>query len=141
MARPAERIHRTVFISISNPLSSMADTARLVQGELERVAAGVSGMALCCSDRWVCMLEGNFAEVECLSAGIVNITRPRTLHRLMTEPRAQQLIFPQHRIGWRFDAPLLEMAAFVNDLHRYSRRASLWSMSLSQITALLEPGH
>ena len=140
MARPALRIHRIVFISISNPLSSMADTARLVQDELERVAAGVSGMAIACSDRWVCMLEGDCAEVKCLLAGIVNITRPRTLHLLLTEPRAKQLIFPQHRMGWRFDAPLLEMAAFVSDLHRYSR-ASLWALPLSQITALLEPGH
>ena len=119
----------------------MADTARLVQAELVRLAQGVSGMALACNDRWVCMLEGEMAEVELLIAAVVNSTRPKAMHLLMSDPQAKLLLFPEHHIGWRFDAPLLEMAAFVNDLHRYSRRASLWSMSLSQITALLEPGH
>ncbi len=139
MAKPVPLIHRTVFICICNPLTSMADTARQVQEELERVAVGVSGMAMACSDRWVCMLEGSFSEVEFLFAGIANITRPKAMHLLMADSRAKPLLFPQHRIGWRLSATFLEMAAFVNDLHHNNRHASHWSMSLSDITALLEP--
>ena len=136
---PAESIHRIVFISVSNPLSCMADTAAQVQEERTRVAGGVTGMAVAGHDRWVCILEGAFDQVEALHAGIINITRPKALHLLLADPRNKQRVFPHHQIGWRFDAALLEMAAFVSDLHRYSRRASLWKMPLAAITPLLEP--
>lgn len=117
----------------------MADTARLVQAELVRLAQGVSGMALACNDRWVCMLEGEMAEVELLIAAVVNSTRPKAMHLLMSDPQAKLLLFPEHHIGWRFDATLLQMSAFVNDLHRNTRRATLWTMPLPDIATLLEP--
>ena len=117
----------------------MADTAAQVQEELARVAGGVSGMALAGHDRWVCLLEGALNQVEALQTGIINITRPKALHLLQVDPRNKQRTFPHQQIGWRFDASVLEMAAFVSDLHRYSRRASLWTMPLAAITPLLEP--
>ncbi len=140
MARSAELIHRIVFVSVNNPRTPMPDTASIVQEEHARVTGHVSGMAIAGSERWLCMLEGRVQAVEQLHAGIIHRTRPKALHLLMTDDRAKQLLFPTEKIGWRFNAPLLEMASFVNDLHRGSRKASLWSMSLFDITSLLDPG-
>jgi Sensors of blue-light using FAD len=141
MVRPAQLIQKTVFLSVTNPLTQMTDTQAWVQQACAREgASSLTGMVLAGSDRWLCLLEGEQLQVDAMTRAIQLHVRPREWHVLMTDSRAKTRLFPQQRVGWRPDCTLLEMAAFLSDLRRYTSRSQLWHINDHQVAALLEPG-
>jgi Sensors of blue-light using FAD len=140
MVRPAQILHKSVFLSVNNPRTPMADTQAGVQQLCASAEArSVTGMVLAGCDRWLCFLEGHAAEVAALSAAIAQHERPRQWHVLMSNPQTKVRMFPQHRIGWRNDCTPLEMAAFLSDLRRSTSRSQIWHIPLDSIFELLEP--
>lgn len=139
MAKAAPLIHKTVFLSVNNPLNQMADSQAWVRQLSVRVgASSVTGMALAGHDRWLCMLEGELAQVEAMAAAIERRERPKQWTVLMTNPRTRERMFPQHRIGWSDGATPLEMTAFLSDLRRHSSRSQIWHISVEDAASLFE---
>jgi hypothetical protein len=139
MVRSAHLFQTTVFLSVCNPLTPMADTQAWVQQLAAQHSSSVTGMAMAGSDRWLCLLEGESADVDAMALSIQHHVRPRTWHVLMTDTQAQTRFFPLQRVGWRADCTLLEMAAFLGDLRRYITRSQVWHVSEHAVAALLEP--
>lgn len=140
MVRFAQLLQTTVFLSVDNPLTQMADTQAWMQEMAAQAGTSkVTGMVLAGSDRWLCLLEGEPAHVEALALTIQRHVRPRAWHVLMTDVQAPIRYFPQHRIGWRADSTLLEMAAFLGDLRRAASPSQVWHTSAHAVAALLEP--
>jgi Sensors of blue-light using FAD len=140
MVRLAQLLQTTVFLSVDNPLTQMADTQAWMQGLAAQAgSSSVTGMVLAGSDRWLCLLEGEPAHVESMALTIERHVRPRAWHILMTDAQATVRFFPQHRIGWRADSTLLEMAAFLGDLRRAASSSQVWHTSTHAVAALLEP--
>ncbi len=139
MTKAAQLIHKTVFLSVNNPLNQMADSQAWVRQLCARAgASSVTGMALAAHDRWLCMLEGELAQVVALEAAIKRRERPKHWVVLMTNPRARERMFPQHRVGWSNDATPLEMVAFLSDLRRHSSRSQVWHISVEDAAPLCE---
>jgi Sensors of blue-light using FAD len=140
MVRLAQLLQTTVFLSVDSPLTQMADTQAWMQGIATQAGThSVTGMVLASSDRWLCLLEGEPAHVDALALTIQRHIRPRAWHLLMTDTHATTRFFPQHRIGWRADSTLLEMAAFLGDLRRAASTSQIWHTSAHAVAALLEP--
>ncbi len=117
----------------------MADSQAWVYQMCARAgASSVTGMVLAAQDRWLCMLEGQLAQVEALAAAIERRERSRQWVVLMTNPRARERMFPQHHVGWRNGATPLEMTAFLSDLRRHSSRSQIWHISVEDAAPLFE---
>lgn len=140
MVRSAQILQKSVFLSVNNPRTPMADT----QARMQALCASapmysVTGMVLAGSERWLCCLEGDAAQVEQIVAAVERLERPRQWHLLMTNNHAKVRMFPQHRLGWRNGCSPLEMAAFLSDLSRSPLRGLVWHIPLDNIFAMLEP--
>jgi hypothetical protein len=140
MVRPAQPIHKTVFVSVNNPLTPMAETQLWVQQVLLAAPApGVTGIVLAGTDRWLCLLEGDATQLTAMTRGIERQQRPRQWQVLMSDSRARSRMFVQQPVVWRSGCSLLEMAVFLNDLRRYSSRTQVWHVDAHSALALLEP--
>ena len=140
MVRTAQSLQKTVFLSVNNPLTPMADTQAWVQQMCAQVhASSVTGMVLAGAERWLCLMEGEAEQVGAMLAMMQRHARPRQWHVLMSDQRARARMFPQHRMGWRNACTPLEMAAFLSDLRRHPGRTQAWHFSLNDIFAMLEP--
>lgn len=140
MVRPALLIQRTVFLSVNNPLMNMADTQAWVQQLSARAtASSVTGVVLAGCDRWACLLEGEHTQVELMVQAVQRYIRPKQWHVVMTDDRAKVRLFPHHRVVWRADCTMLEMAFFLSDLRRNTSRSQIWHLNTHALAALLEP--
>lgn len=140
MVRAAPIIQKSVFLSVNNPRTPMAETqSRVLAVRAGANADSISGMVLAGSERWLCCLEGEAAQVQSIIAMLEQQERPRQWHLLMTNSHVKTRMFPQHRLGWRNGCTPLEMAAFLSDLNRSASRTQIWHIPLHDIFALLEP--
>jgi Sensors of blue-light using FAD len=140
MVRATQQIHASVFLSVNNLLTSAADIhAWTQQTALRSHASNITGMAVAGHDRWLCLLEGDQAQVEALLGSIQTHGRPRTWQVLMSNKHARQRLFPQRRLGWQADATPLQMAAFLSDLRRHSSASQVWHTSVEDALPWLEP--
>lgn len=140
MVQSAHLLQTTVFLCVDNPLTQMLETQSWVQQMATQLGStSVTGMVMAGSDRWLCLLEGEPDQVELMAQALRRHVRPRTWHVMMTDNQAKTRFFPQHRIGWRADCTLLEMAAFLSDLRRYVTRSQVWHISEHAVAGLLEP--
>ena len=140
MARPAQLIQKTVFLSVDNSLTQMSDTqAWVLRMSAQAGSSSITGMVLAGSDRWLCLLEGEEHQIESLTQDMRRHLRPKEWHVLMTDARAKARWFPQYRMGWRTNCSLLEMASFLSDLRRFTSRSQLWHITAHAVAALLEP--
>lgn len=140
MARPAQLIQKTVFLSVNNPLTPMSD----IQTWMEAMCAlgtanSITGVVMAGSDRWICLLEGLEPQLEAITQAIRLHLRPRQWHVLMTDARARVRMFPHGAVGWRNGCNMLEMSAFLSDLRRHVSRTQLWHTDANALLALLEP--
>ncbi len=136
----AHLIQKTVFLSVNNPRTPMAEAQLLVQGLIDSLgAADVSGIVLAGTERWLCLIEGPAAQVEEVTSAIELKLRPKEWHVLMTDARARARMFPDLRIGWRSGCSHLEMVALVSDLRRHGTRTQLWFFDANETLHLLEP--
>jgi hypothetical protein len=113
MVRTAQLIQKTVFLSVNNPLTPMAETHTEVAQLMERVdLRGVTGVVLAGLERWLCMLEGEHAQVQTATALLEGHLRPKQWHVLMSDSRAKLRMFPGSNLHWRSRCSHLEMAVF-----------------------------
>jgi Sensors of blue-light using FAD len=137
--RNAQLIYKTVFLSVNNPRTHMPDTQTWVEQCVARTSASsVTGLAMSAADRWLCLLEGEMAQVQALLTAIEQHERPKLWMVLMHEPRAKTRVFPQHRLSWRNDATPLEMGFFLSDVRRHASRAQVWHTSVEDALPLVE---
>jgi Sensors of blue-light using FAD len=140
MVRSAQILYKSVFLSVNNPRTSMADTQDRVQQLCTSPGTdSVTGMVLAGRERWLCYLEGDALGINAINAAIERHDRPRQWHKLMSDGHAKGRMFPQHRIGWRNDCSPLEMAAFLSDLQRTPSPSQVWHVPINHICELLEP--
>ncbi len=117
----------------------MLDTQTWVEQSVARASASqVTGMAMAAADRWLCLLEGDAAQVQALLAAIERHERPKVWSVLMYEAHAKIRVFPQHRLCWRNDATPLEMMFFLSDVRRHASRSQVWHTSVEDALPLLE---
>ncbi len=139
MVRIAPLIYKTVFLSVNNPLTPMLDTQTWMEQWTARASANrVTGMAMAAADRWLCLLEGEAAQIKTLLSAIERHERPKLWMVLMHDPRAKTRVFPRHRLGWRNDATPLEMGFFLSDVRRHASRAQVWHTSVEDALPLVE---
>jgi Sensors of blue-light using FAD len=140
MARAAQLIQKTVFLSVNNPLTPMSDIKTWVEAMCALdTANSITGIVMAGSDRWICLFEGLEPQVEAITQAIRLHLRPRQWHVLMTDARARVRMFPNSAVGWRNDCNMLEMAAFLSDLRRHTSRTQHWHTDANTLSALLEP--
>jgi hypothetical protein len=140
MVRSAQLIQKTVFLSVNNPLTPMAETHTEVAQLMERVdLRGVTGVVLAGLERWLCMLEGEHAQVQTATALLEGHLRPKQWHVLMSDSRAKLRMFPGSNLHWRSRCSHLEMAVFLSDLRRVPSRSQHWHVGVDQTLRLLEP--
>lgn len=141
MVRAPQPIHASVFLSVNNLLTSAADIYAWTQQTAQRShASSITGMAVAGHDRWLCLLEGDHAQVQALLGSIQTHGRPRAWHVLMSNKHARQRLFPHHRLGWHADATPLQMAAFLSDMRRHSSASQVWHTNVEDALPWLEPG-
>lgn len=139
MVRTAQLIYKTVFLSVNNPRTHMPDTQMWVEQWVAHTrASSVTGLAMAAADRWLCLLEGEMAQVQALLAAIERHERPKLWMLLMYEAHAKCRVFPQHRLNWRNDATPLEMGLFLSDVRRHASHTQVWHTSVEDTLPLLE---
>ncbi len=140
MVRSAQLIYKTVFLSVNNPRTPMADIQAWVESTCALdTASTITGLVLAGSDRWICLFEGLEPQVLAITQAMRLHLHPRQWHVLMTDARVRVRMFPQRPVGWRHGCNLLEMAAFLNDQRRQTSRTQHWYTDTNALSALLEP--